>query len=153
MSVVIISTVELAKGARALEGVLKSFIGAAAREVGLVREEMRAANQNMKSVEIGLDSAEEVAGGVPTGESVVFSGDGVTAEFFVDAAGKVAVRVSGEGTEDRLRELGQKLADRVVQQYAYHRLVTEMRSRNMNIVEEEVEADGTVRMRVRVYQG
>jgi hypothetical protein len=49
--------------------------------------------------------------------------------------------------------MGEALAQKLVQQYAYHRLVSEMKVRNMNVIEEELEEDGTVRMRVRVIQG
>ena len=52
-----------------------------------------------------------------------------------------------------MRAVAEEVARRLAQQYAYHRLVTEMKARGMSIVDEEVERDGTVRMQVRVYRG
>jgi len=44
------------------------------------------------------------------------------------------------------------MANRLVQQYAYHRLITKLKEQNFNIVGEEVEQDGTVRLQVRTFQ-
>ena len=49
--------------------------------------------------------------------------------------------------------IGQQFSKAVVQQYAYHRLMTELKQRNFNVVGEQVEEDGTVRIQVRTYQG
>ncbi|MDR3038618.1 MAG: DUF1257 domain-containing protein, partial [Candidatus Adiutrix sp.] len=105
------------------------------------------------SVDLCLNHAEEVSGGLNFGQALTFSGPGVKVIFSRDAGGRAAVRVSGRKSQAELEALGEALAQKVVQQYAYHRLVTEMKARNMNVVEEEVEADGTVRLQVRVFQG
>jgi hypothetical protein len=60
----------------------------------------------------------------------------------------VKVCVEG-GLSGGTRQLGQDLIGRVTQQYVYHRLVTEMKERNMAVVHEEVDEDRTVRIRVR----
>ena len=60
----------------------------------------------------------------------------------------------GEGhSKNELKEIGQTFANKIVQQYVYHQLVTEMKNRNFNVVGEEVEQDGTVKLQVRTYQG
>lgn len=152
MSVIVLSTVKLPAGMERLEGVINTFIRIAAGEYGLHQENAGRASLRENCVNINLESGED-APGIPTGDTLSFSRDGVLAEFYIDAAGALAVRVSGRETEERLREIGQELAGRVAQQYAYHRLVTELKARHMNVVDETVEEDGTVRMRVRVYQG
>jgi hypothetical protein len=76
----------------------------------------------------------------------------VRAVFTRDARG--ALRVCMEGTNhsrSELRRLGQELIDRVTQQYVYHRVVTELKARNMTIVDEEVAEDRTVKIRVRSW--
>ena len=82
-----------------------------------------------------------------------FFGDGIAVEFCIDENGRSFVRAFGQKSEEELRELGETMAGRIMQQYAFHRVVAEMRERNMNIVEEEVEEDGTVRLLVRVHHG
>ena len=67
-----------------------------------------------------------------------------------DARG--ALRAAWRGKVSRkteLRRLGEELIGRVTQQYVYHRIITEMKNRNMAIVDEEVAEDRTVRIRVR----
>jgi hypothetical protein len=58
--------------------------------------------------------------------------------------------MEGEGyTKAQLKQMGQDLVERVTQQYVYHRIVTELKERKMNIVDEQVAADRTVTIRVR----
>ena len=67
-----------------------------------------------------------------------------------DARGALKVCMEGQGkSKAELRKLGQELVGRVTQQSAYHRIVTELKQRNMAIVDEQVTADQTVKIRVR----
>lgn len=137
-----------------LAGLISVAASAAAASCGLRLDETLAGRDAAgNSVELCLSNADEVTSGLSVGKSTAFRGDGVTVVFHQDEEGNSAVRVSGEKSVEELRAIGENFAKRVVQQYAYHRVVTEMRSRHMNIVEEEVEEDGTVRMLVRVRQG
>jgi hypothetical protein len=105
-------------------------------------------------VELALENCEAVTQGLALGESLSFAKDDVTVTFFRDTRGRVAVKVAGRGRSPaELKAIGQKLAQGLTQQYAYHRLVTELKSRNFNVVDEQVEEDGTVRLQVRTYQG
>ena len=40
---------------------------------------------------------------------------------------------------------------RVTQQYAYHRIMSELKERNMTVVGEELSADQSVKIRVRNF--
>lgn len=156
MSVIIFTTVALPVGVNILGTVVASAAVAAAAALGLKQDtgnEATARQEAENSVDLSVDGVSEVSSQVSIGKSMSFSGNGVKVIFYQDANGEAAVRVTGKGSEAELRALGDNLAKRIVQQYAYHRLVTELKSRGMNVVEEEVEEDGTVRMRVRVYQG
>lgn len=85
-----------------------------------------------------------------TGQELVVEREGVRAIFSRDARGALKVCMEGEGhSKGELRRIGQELIGRVTQQYVYHRVVTELKQRNMTIVEEAVEEDKTVRIRVR----
>jgi hypothetical protein len=78
----------------------------------------------------------------------------VTVKFFRDARGAASVCVSGVGhTEDELRVLGEELSQRVVQRYIYQRLLDEMRLRQYVVVEEEVDANQAIRLKVRHWDG
>ena len=76
--------------------------------------------------------------------------DGIRAIFGRDPRGALRVCMEGEGvSKSELKKIGEELIGRVTQQYVYHRLMTEMKNRNMIVVDEEVSADNAVRIRVR----
>ncbi len=115
----------------------------AAEEKGEVRATTRA------KAEIEVDNS-EILGQAATSEVMVVEREGVRATFSRDARGALKVCLDGEGhTKAELQQIGQELVERVTQQYVYHRLVTELKERKMNIVDEEVAADRTVTIRVR----
>jgi hypothetical protein len=111
------------------------------------------ANENAKSkAEIEIEDSEILAqttSGVGNDEIVV-ERDGVRAVFSRDARGSLKLCMEGEHlSKAQLKQLGEELIGRVTQQYVYHRVVTELQQRNMTIVDEEVTADRTVKIRVR----
>ncbi|HLA83556.1 MAG TPA: DUF1257 domain-containing protein [Thermoguttaceae bacterium] len=100
--------------------------------------------------EIEVDNSEilENAGG--RGEELVVEREGLRAVFTRDGRGVLRVCMEGKGhSKAELRKIGQELVDRVTQQYVYHRVMTEMKQRNMHVVSEEVAEDRTVKIRVR----
>ena len=79
---------------------------------------------------------------------------GVTVAFSRDARGKAALCVTGEGyTDEELRAIGEELSGRVVQKYVHQRLLDEIRARQFVIVEEEVDEDQSIRLKVRHWDG
>jgi hypothetical protein len=100
--------------------------------------------------EIEVEDSDVLDAAAGTAESIVVERDGVRATFSRDARGALKVCTEGAGkSKAELRKLGQELVGRVTQQYAYHRIVTELNQRNMAIVDEQVTADQTVKIRVR----
>ena len=127
---------------------------AAAASLGFAALSAKNANSTTTtSVELGTDNLQELQAGLSHGESLVFGKDGVTIEVLRNATGKISVRVEGcHRSKAELRQIGEAMVGRLVQQYAYHRVVTELQQRNMPPVEQEVEEDGTVHLKVRIYQ-
>lgn len=157
MSVCIVTVVLVPVGVNLLSGAMLAALAATAALMDLTpeNEKNRAAQTDAaeKTVDLCVNNPSEVAGDLAPGQSVSFSKPGLKVVFFQDIDGQIGVRVTGRESEAELKRMGEALAQKLVQQYAYHRLVTEMKARNMNVVEEEVEQDGTVRLRVRVIQG
>jgi hypothetical protein len=109
----------------------------------------RGAVSSANRAEIAVEDSEVLEGGA-AGESLVVERDGVRATFSRDARGALKVCVEGAGhAKAELRRIGEQLIERVTQQYVYHRVVTELKQRNLAIVEEEVDEDRTIRIRVR----
>jgi hypothetical protein len=105
-------------------------------------------------VELSAEGSEAVTQDIGRGESLTFAKDDVQLEFCRNTRGRITVKVHGKNrTIQELKSIGRQTADTLVQQYAYHRLMTELKQRNFNVVDQQVETDGTVRLQVRVYQG
>ncbi len=100
--------------------------------------------------EIDLEDSEILQTTAGTGEEIVVERDGIRAIFSRDARGQLKLCIEGGGlSKSQLRKLGEELIGRVTQQYAYHRIVTELKERNMTIVDEQITQDQTVKIRVR----
>ncbi len=134
--------------------VITAAAAAAASALGFAavrtRQEVEAANE----AEVDLQNAEAVAAQLNLGEEVVFARGDVQVVVFRNTEGRVGVRAMAKGkSEAELREIAQQMANALTQQYAYNQLMEELKNRNFAVVGEDVEADGTVRLHVRTFQG
>ncbi len=101
-------------------------------------------------VETEVPNSEVMAETLERGEKIRIVRDGITIEFGVDDRGRVSVCASGAGhSKSVLKKAGQEVAGRVVQQFAYHKLVTELKSRGYSIAEESVQSDQSIQIKVR----
>lgn len=100
--------------------------------------------------ELELDDSEILAGSTGPGEQMVVERDGIRATFSRDARGALKLCVEGSGqSKAELKRIGEALVGRVAQQYAYHRLVSELQERQMTILDQRVGEDQAIRIRVR----
>jgi len=106
--------------------------------------------ENSRTVNLEITQSELVTDSLDRGQTISVSRDGVVVTFSRDARGKASLHVAGSGqSEETLQSLGQELGQRVVQKYVYQRLMEEMKARNFLVVEDEIEADSSIRLRVR----
>jgi hypothetical protein len=102
------------------------------------------------SEEIIIENSEILADAHTRGETLTVVKDNIKATFHRDARGTLRLTIDAVGlSKMEIRKIGEELIGRVTQQYAYNRLMTEMKERGMVIVEETVEEDDTVKIRVR----
>jgi hypothetical protein len=102
--------------------------------------------------EIEVEDSEIMQESVGTRQQVVVEREGVKATFTRDARGGLKLCMEDKRhrhSKAELKKMGQELLGRVTQQYVYHKLVSELKERNMTIVDEEVAADRTVKLRIR----
>jgi parvulin-like peptidyl-prolyl isomerase len=103
--------------------------------------ELEIANSELVTEQLGRDQQIRVTRG------------GITVTFSRDARGRARICVTGTGqTDEALRAFGEELSQRVVQQYVYQRLMDELRARNFLVVEENVETDQAIRLKVRRWE-
>ncbi|MEQ9379778.1 MAG: DUF1257 domain-containing protein [Pirellulales bacterium] len=132
---------------------ITAAVTAAVGSMGFAVAQGASGSANVRSVnreEIEVEDSEILQTTAGTGEEMVVERDGVKAVFSRDARGGLRVCMEGAGvSKTQLRKMGEELIGRVTQQYAYHRIVTELKQRNMTIVDESVSEDQSVKIRVR----
>jgi hypothetical protein len=112
-----------------------------------------AAPKNSDKVELEIENSEVVTNQLGREQRIAVTRDGVTITFSRDARGKASLCVNGEGrSKEELRALGEELSQSVVQHYVYQKLMDEMRARGFNVVEEETNADRSIRLKVRHWE-
>jgi hypothetical protein len=106
--------------------------------------------QERQGINLEITQSEIVTGQLGRDQKISVTRAGVTVTFSRDARGKASVCVIGEGyTDAELRAFGQELSQRVVQKYVHQKLLDEVRARGFNVVEEEVDANNAIRLKVR----
>jgi hypothetical protein len=134
--------------------VITAAAAAAASALGFAAARTKQEAEAVNEAEVSLQNSEAVSAQLALGGEVAFTKEGVQVVVFRNTEGRVGVRAMAKGkSEAELREIAQQLANALTQQYAYNQLMEELRSRNFTVVGEDVEADGTVRLRVRTFQG
>jgi hypothetical protein len=114
---------------------------------GLDRTRERA----LASEEVTIEDAEAVAAGMQDCEPIVLERDGVRIEVRRDARGRCSVCASGRGHSKRqLRAMAEEVSGRIVQQYVYHKLLTELKEHEFELLAQERLADDSVRLQVRL---
>jgi hypothetical protein len=152
MSTVLVVTPLVIAGWPILTAAISAAVGTlgfavAQHDAGPQRRQIRDAKNR---AEIEVEDSEILAGTGGTGEEMVVERDGIRAVFSRDSRGALKLCLEGhELSKAELRRLGEELIGRVTQQYAYHRVISELKDRRMNIVDERVGEDQTIKIRVR----
>ena len=120
-----------------------------------VKQHQKATAQNEGNVvNLEIANSEVVTEQLGRDQQICATRGNVTVKFSRDARGTASVCVSGAGqTEEELRALGEELSQRVVQRYIYQRLLDEIKARQYVVVEEEVDANPAIRLKVRHWDG
>ncbi len=106
-----------------------------------------------KRVEIQIEQSELVSAQLGRDQRICVQRDGVTVTFSRDARGRASLHVEGDSYDKTtLQRMGEELAHGVVQHYVYQRLKVGLGEHQYMVVEEETEADRTIRIKVRQWQ-
>jgi hypothetical protein len=151
MSSVVVLTPLIIAGWPVITAAVTAAIGSMGFTVATSSTAPVAATTKIKTrAEIDVEDSEVLQEAATAGAEMVVERDGVRVSFSRDARGALKLCVEGEGhSKAELKRIGEELLGRVTQQYVYHRVVTELQERNMSIVDEQVSADRTVKIRVR----
>ena len=84
------------------------------------------------------------------GQSIRIERDGVVLEFARNSRGECTVCATGSRSKSELKRIAEEASGRLVQQFAYHKLVTELKHRGYRVGSESVESDGSIQMSVHL---
>lgn len=108
-------------------------------------------NTGRTTVETEVPNSEVLAEEMTRGEKIVIERDGITLAIGVDDRGACTMCVSGEGHgKAALERIGEEVAGRIVQQFAYHKLIAELKERHFDVVTETVEEDDSIQLCVKL---
>ncbi len=94
--------------------------------------------------------AQALADALEREETIVVTQGDVQITFHKDPRGRVTMHVDGKNkTEAELKAIGQQVMNRILQQYAYQRVMDELEKRGFTVVKEEVDENQVIRIRVR----
>jgi ABC-type transporter MlaC component len=138
--------------------VIAAAASAAAAGLGLTVaktvENIREVDRNLEamndnSVEIELDHS-NTASNLSAGSEMVMEKDGMKIIIKRDNRGRCSVCAEGRGfSKAQLKHAAEEFTQKFTQCYAYHRTVTELKNKNFQMLSEEVEQDGSIKIHVR----
>jgi len=112
----------------------------------------RANVNTANTVELEVENSQELGNSLGREEELVFAKDNIVVTFKRDIRGRLQVCVSGDGiSKVQLRKMGEELANKVVQQYVYNRVVSELQETDMSIIDQEVDEDETIKIKLRAW--
>lgn len=99
---------------------------------------------------VEVKNSEVIGEELGAGQSLVVARDGVTLRFAVNRRGRCVVHVDGEGRSDaELKAIGEQAAQKVVQIYSYHRVMAQAQEMGYELLEEQVDEQGGLRIRLK----
>lgn len=108
------------------------------------------ASARASGVNLVMEDSQIVAETLMRGEAFTMQNGDITATFRRDGRGQCTVHVGGANkTESELAQMGYELMDKVRQQFAYSKVMAELEERGFDVVKQEVEADNSIRIKVR----
>ena len=129
------------------------FVAAAHTERALRSVGQRRAGTRREEVEVPLHQSEVLGEAMRRDTTFTAAKGGVTIQVTKDVRGQLKVCASGEGIpKQQLQEEAQSLTNRIVQQYAYHKVMTDLKERGFRVLDEQVTDDRRIRLRVRRVQ-
>ncbi|MFO0944670.1 MAG: DUF1257 domain-containing protein [Planctomycetota bacterium] len=113
--------------------------------------DVEAAHSTKSRAEIDIPDSEVLEDSVGESEEMTLVRDGVTARLFRDRRGALKLCLDGNASKQELQKIGEELLGAITQQYAYHKIMSDLQERGMAVVSEEVTPDRAVKIRVRAW--
>jgi len=116
-----------------------------------VHESLEQANAEVEqSVEVELPESQVLAQSMATGKEIVVIKDNIELRVSRDQRGRCVVCAKGLGhSKAELKQIAEEFMQKLTQCFTYNRVVSELKNKSFQIVNEEVTDDDSVRINVR----
>lgn len=135
---------------------ITAAVAGAAAGLGLmVKESVKEAVEEAEvdveqSVEVELADSEVLAENLATSKEIVLTKADLKIRVGRDERGRCTVCVTGKGrSKTELKQIAEDFAQKMTQCFVYNRVMSELKSKNFQVVNEEVMEDESVRIHVR----
>ncbi len=135
---------------------ITAAVAGAAAGLGLmVKETVKEAVEESEveieqAVEVELADSEVLAENLATSKEIVLTKADLKIRVGRDERGRCTVCVTGKGrSKTELKQIAEDFAQKMTQCFVYNRVMSELKSRDFQIVNEEVMEDESVRINVR----
>lgn len=135
---------------------ITAAVAGAAAGLGLmVKESVKEAVEEAEveveqSVEVELADSEILAENLATSKEIVLTKADLKIRVGRDERGRCTVCVTGKGrSKVELKQIAEDFAQKMTQCFVYNRVMSELKSKNFQVVNEEVMEDESVRIHVR----
>lgn len=106
-----------------------------------------------KCVEVAMNDSEVLSQNIATGQEIVVTKGTVELRVRRDERGRCSVRASGIGhTEAELKQIAEEFTQRMTQCYMYNKVLTELKGKGFQVVNEEQMEDQALRIHVRRWE-
>jgi ABC-type transporter MlaC component len=104
-----------------------------------------------ESVEISLQES-EITQDLHSGQEMVFAKDDCEIRIRRDERGRCVVCASGKGyTKAQLQQMAEGFSEKLSQCFVYNKVMSELKNKSFNVVNEEVMDDQSIRIHVRKW--
>jgi hypothetical protein len=135
---------------------ITAAVAGAASAMGMVVNEKvkEAARENQKTsektVEIELSESEIIAASITAEKEIVVSKGGIEIRIKRDNDGRCIVCAKGKGhSETELKQTAEQFSQKLTQCYIYDKVMRELKSKDFQVINEEVTKDESIRIHVR----
>lgn len=113
-------------------------------------EQKAETQQGVQSVELELAESEALAQNLATGQQIILTKGDIRIVIERDARGHCKVCASGKGhSKTELKEVAEEFTQKLTQCFIYNKVMKELKSKNFQVVNEEVTQDQSIRINVR----
>jgi len=116
-----------------------------------IKDKAKDKQEERESVEINLEES-EITQDLHSGQEMVFAKDDCEIRIRRDERGRCVVCASGKGySKAQLQEMAEEFSEKLSQCFVYNRIMSELKNKSFNVVNEEVMDDQSIRIHVRKW--